>query len=45
VITEALRELVRYRMEQADDAVRASKTLIDQGLTRDSVKRSYYGMF
>jgi uncharacterized protein (UPF0332 family) len=32
-------------MRQADDAIRASRTLIDQGLIRDSVNRSYYAMF
>ena len=45
MITEELQELVRYRMEQAHDAIRASKALIDQGLPRDSVNRSYYAMF
>ncbi len=37
--------LVRYRLEQADDAVRAAQVLLDQHLPRDAVNRAYYGMF
>jgi uncharacterized protein (UPF0332 family) len=37
--------LVRYRLEQADDAVRAAHLLLDQYLPRDAVNRAYYGMF
>jgi uncharacterized protein (UPF0332 family) len=45
VITEELRELIRYRMEQAHDTLRAAEALINEGLLRDSVNRSYYAMF
>ena len=44
-MTEELKELVRYRMEQAGDAVRAATALMERGLPRDSVNRSYYAMF
>jgi uncharacterized protein (UPF0332 family) len=37
--------LVRYRLDQADDAVRAAQVLLDQQLPRDSVTRADYGMF
>lgn len=37
--------LTQYRLEQADDAVRAAHLLLDQGLLRDTVNRAYYGMF
>jgi uncharacterized protein (UPF0332 family) len=37
--------LVRYRLEQADDAMRAAHILLDQQLSRDAVNRAYYGMF
>ena len=37
--------LVRYRLEQADDTVRAAQVLLDQHLPRDAVNRAYYGMF
>ena len=37
--------LVQYRLEQADDALRAGHVLLDQELLRDAVNRAYYGMF
>lgn len=37
--------LVQYRLEQADDAVRAAHVLLNQGFLRDAANRSYYGMF
>lgn len=44
-MTDVLRELVSYRMGQAEQAVRAARLLIAGGLSRDSVNRSYYAMF
>ncbi len=44
-MTEVLKELAHYRMEQAREAARAARTLIRDGLLRDSVNRSYYAMF
>ncbi|HHT9155936.1 MAG TPA: HEPN domain-containing protein [Candidatus Tripitaka sp. YC43] len=37
--------LVRYRMEQAHERLRAAEALLSQGLYTDSVTRSYYAMF
>ncbi len=42
---ENILALVQYRLEQADDAVRAGHVLLDQELHRDAVNRAYYGMF
>lgn len=42
---ENILALVRYRLEQADDAVRAAHVLLGQRLLRDAVNRAYYGMF
>ena len=40
-----LRALIRYRLEQADDAVHAAHILLDNHFLRDTVNRAYYGMF
>lgn len=37
--------LVRYRMEQAHERLRAAEALLKQALYTDSVTRSYYAMF
>lgn len=42
---EKIRALVAYRMDQAADALRAARTLIDAGLPRDAVNRAYYAIF
>ncbi len=42
---ERVQGLVAYRLEQADDALLAARTLREAGLARDSVNRSYYAMF
>ncbi len=42
---EKIKALVDYRMMQADDALRAARTLIDAGLARDAVNRAYYAIF
>ncbi len=44
-MTDALKALVNYRLEQADSALKAGQALIDAGLWRDSVNRSYYAAF
>jgi uncharacterized protein (UPF0332 family) len=43
--SENIRKLVRFRLDQADAAVRAARVLLDQHLSRDAVNRSYYAMF
>jgi len=45
MMTEEIRELVKYRMEQADDAVLEAEALLGQGLLRGCVNRAYYAMF
>lgn len=42
---ENIRALAAYRMEQAADALRAARTLIDAGLPRDAINRAYYAIF
>ena len=42
---ENLRKLVRFRIDQAEDALRAAHVLADRYFHRDAVNRSYYGMF
>ncbi|MFN3466456.1 MAG: HEPN domain-containing protein [Candidatus Brocadiales bacterium] len=37
--------LVRYRMGQAHERLKAAEALLSQGLYTDSVTRSYYAMF
>lgn len=43
--SENVKALALYRMEQAQESLAASKVLLDQGLIRPSVNRSYYAMF
>ena len=45
MMTHNLAELVRYRVEQADEAVRAARILLREDSLRASANRSYYGMF
>jgi uncharacterized protein (UPF0332 family) len=42
---EKIRALVGYRLEQADEALRAAAGNLDEGLTRSAVNRGYYAMF
>src|SRR5256714_12482042 len=42
---EKRQALIKYRLEQADDALRAAQGLIALGLHRDSVNRTYYAIF
>jgi uncharacterized protein (UPF0332 family) len=37
--------LVKYRLEQADQAMRVGKMALDSGYLRDAVNRFYYAMF
>lgn len=39
------RDLIKYRLEQAQESLIAAKILLDQGLLRPSASRSYYAMF
>lgn len=39
------KSLSDYRMESADEHLKASKLLLDAGLLKDSIGRSYYAMF
>jgi hypothetical protein len=43
-MTDDLRTLIAYRMEQAEDALRAADLLLNEGLWRDVVNRAYYGL-
>lgn len=42
---EKLDALVRYRLEQADEALRSAETNHAHGLERSAVNRVYYSMF
>jgi len=44
-MTEELKALINYRLEQADSALKASQALVEMDLWRDSVNRSYYAAF
>ena len=43
--TANVKALVAYRLEQADESLEAAHILLDQGLNRPSVNRSYYAIF
>ncbi len=45
MITPNVKALVSYRLEQAQESLDAARVLLEQGLTRPSVNRSYYAMF
>jgi len=40
-----LRALVEYRLEQADESLKAAETLLKEGLLGSAVNRAYYAMF
>jgi uncharacterized protein (UPF0332 family) len=44
-MTGQLRALLDYRLDQADSALKASRTLVEARLWRDSVNRAYYAAF
>lgn len=45
MMTENVKALVSYRLEQAVESLAAGKLLLEQGLFRPSINRSYYAMF
>ena len=45
MMTENIKALVAYRLEQADESLEAAVILLDKGLIRPSVNRAYYAMF
>ncbi len=45
MMTHNLAALIRYRIEQADEALEAARILLREGSLRASVNRSYYVMF
>lgn len=45
MITENIRTLVTYRLEQADESLEAARTLLEKRLIKPSVNRAYYAMF
>lgn len=44
-MTDNMKVLVTYRIEQAEESLEAANVLIEKGLLRPSVNRSYYAMF
>ena len=40
-----IKALIVYRLEQADDALRAGEMLLNEQLWRDAVNRAYYVAF
>lgn len=42
---ESIEALIAHRFEQAEESIAAAKLLLESGLTRASVNRSYYAMF
>jgi uncharacterized protein (UPF0332 family) len=45
MITENIRALVTYRLEQADESLDAARVLLEKRLDRPAVNRAYYAMF
>jgi uncharacterized protein (UPF0332 family) len=45
MMTDNIRALVSYRLEQAAESLTAGRVLLELGLLRPSVNRSYYAMF
>jgi uncharacterized protein (UPF0332 family) len=45
MMTDNIKALVSYRLEQAGESLAAGKLLLEQGLFRPSINRSYYAMF
>jgi uncharacterized protein (UPF0332 family) len=44
-MNEDTRKLVTYRLEQAEETLRAARDLSVAGHYRDAVNRAYYAMF
>jgi len=45
MITENIRALVTYRLEQANESLDAARVLLEKKLDRPSINRAYYAMF
>ena len=45
MMTENIKALVAYGLEQAEESLEAARTLLDKRLIRSSVNRAYYAMF
>lgn len=45
MISENVKALVAYRLEQAEESVAAASSLLQQELLRRSVNSAYYAMF
>jgi len=45
MMTDNIKALVSYRLEQAAESLAAGRLLHEQGLFRPSINRSYYAMF
>jgi uncharacterized protein (UPF0332 family) len=45
MMTDNVKALMSYRLEQAAESLAAGKLLLEQGLFRPSINRSYYAMF
>ena len=45
MMTENIKALVTYRLEQADESLEAARTLLKQGLISPTINRAYYAMF
>ena len=45
MITEKVKALVQYRLEQADESIEAASVLFQKGILRRSVNNFYYAMF
>ena len=45
MLDERVIELAKYRIEQAENCVQVSETLLNDEFLRDSLNRSYYGIF
>jgi uncharacterized protein (UPF0332 family) len=45
MITQNIRALVTYRLEQADESLDSARVLLEKRLDRAAVNRAYYAMF
>lgn len=45
MISENVKALVQYRLEQADESIEAASVLLDKDILRRSVNSAYYAMF
>ena len=45
MINENIKALIAYRLSQADESIKAAKTLLRERLLASAVNRAYYAMF